>query len=140
MSVYDNIYNKMLAKADELEKARLNSTDFKHKNELSSAETAWRDSAALLAGLEDDPPEPEETKGHVFRITMKDPDGVSTSIEEAARDSLSGLDLSEDELEAVLEKRQERLKEDTDKWFEYGEYLEVEIDTGKGTCTVIPNG
>lgn len=60
-----------------------------------------------------------------FLILMKDPDGVSSSVErairewpEAARTITNGMR----------------------KWFEYDEYLSVEVDTVKGTCTVLPKG
>ena len=46
----------------------------------------------------------------------------------------SGLD--KDEQEVLLEYRSEKVYEQCGKWFEYGEYLVVEIDTDAGTCIV----
>lgn len=71
-----------------------------------------------------------------FTVTMKDPDGVYDSVRDAIDDNLpSGLD--EDELEHLAQERKEELSELMKKWFRYGEYLSVEIDTEKGTCTVL---
>jgi hypothetical protein len=50
-----------------------------------------------------------------FRVTMKDPDTLNDAIEEAVEKQMCG------------------------RWFGYGEYLTVEIDTDAKTCTVIPD-
>ena len=72
-----------------------------------------------------------------FQVTMKDPDCLHDALREAARESVGQVEgLSEDEREAVLEKRLESLQEKTRRWFEYGEYLRVEIDTDANTCTL----
>lgn len=73
-----------------------------------------------------------------FKVTMKDPDGVQDSLDDAAKvyaNSIEGL--TEDEREAVREKRRELIGSIADKWFEYGEYLTVEIDTDTKTITVV---
>jgi len=72
-----------------------------------------------------------------FKITMKDPDGVYECVEDAVTMSLKGLELSEDEREAVMEKRREAVMEAISKWFEYGECLNVEVDTDAGTIEVL---
>ncbi len=72
-----------------------------------------------------------------FRVTMKDPDTLSDAITEAVKTSLSDLGLDEDELEPLIERRHEKITEQCSKWFRYGEYLEVEIDTDAKTCVVI---
>lgn len=72
-----------------------------------------------------------------FKITMKDPDGYSDSVQEAVRDSLKDSGLDEDELELVEEKRREKFSEVLSKWFEYGEYLTVEVDLEKKTIRVV---
>lgn len=75
----------------------------------------------------------------IFRITMKDPDGVYDSIHDAAEKSVSAIPtLDADEKEDLIEARNEKLRDICGKWFEYGEYLEVEVDTDKGTCIVVP--
>lgn len=67
---------------------------------------------------------------------MKDPDVLWDAILDAVHNEpMPGLD--QEEKEAVAEKRKSKVRELCNKWFEYGEYLTVEIDTEAGTCTVI---
>lgn len=74
-----------------------------------------------------------------FKVTMKDPDGVYECVQEAVRKDVADVGLNDDaEREAVFEKRMETVKAITAKWFEYDEYLTVEIDTDAGTCVVVP--
>lgn len=73
-----------------------------------------------------------------FTVSMKDPDTLQDAIHEAVEDDLSEKDLDEEEMEAVGEVREEKIRKLCAKWFEYGEYLRVEIDTDAGTCTVLP--
>ncbi len=76
-----------------------------------------------------------------FRVMMKDPDCLHEAIVEAVTEQLADQQLTEDEQEAVVDLRVHRIKDLCEKkWFRYGEYLEVEIDTEAGTCTVVPNG
>lgn len=72
-----------------------------------------------------------------FRITMRDPDGVGDAIMEAAQRSVAGMKLDDDEREQLEEARREKIGEKLRKWFEYGEYLEVDIDLEAGTATVV---
>lgn len=74
-----------------------------------------------------------------FTITMKDPDGFYDSLQSAAEEDLKESDptIDEEEREMVLEHRTEKLKELLKTWFRYDEYLTVEIDTVKKTCTVV---
>lgn len=72
-----------------------------------------------------------------FRITMKDPDGVGDAVVKAAQSSIAGMKLEEDERDQLEESRREKIEEQLRKWFEYGEYLEVEIDLEAGTATVV---
>lgn len=61
-----------------------------------------------------------------FRITLKDPDGVTHSMATALEFyEECDKDVAFDELNTAVE-----------KWFEYGEYLTVEIDTILGTIHV----
>ena len=72
-----------------------------------------------------------------FTITMKDPDGVYESIQDAIGGiRVGGLDA--DELSDVRERRAEKVHKLCGRWFEYGEYLRVEVDTEAETCTVLP--
>lgn len=74
-----------------------------------------------------------------FKVTMKDPDTLSDAIQDAVGESVGAMaGLNDEEHEAVAEKRREAVGNLCAKWFEYGEYLTVEIDTDAGTCTVVP--
>ena len=73
-----------------------------------------------------------------FIVSMKDPDTLHDAIEEAVKEELTKIaDVQEDERELLLEKRIEKVSELCRKWFEYGEYLVVEIDTDAKTCIVV---
>jgi hypothetical protein len=62
-----------------------------------------------------------------FQVTMKTPDCLEDAIYMA--------------LEDYMEEEREDMKADLEKlcrkWFKYGEYLTVEIDTIKETCRVV---
>lgn len=73
-----------------------------------------------------------------FRITMKDPDGIYECTEDAIKRDVAAIPgLSKDEREAVLEKRRDAVIDVRDRWFEYGDYVTVEIDTDAGTARVV---
>ena len=72
-----------------------------------------------------------------FKVQMKDPDTLHDAITEAVEESVA-LTTDEDEREALAQVRVTKTQEVCAKWFEYGEYLTVEIDTDAGTCTVVP--
>jgi nitrogen regulatory protein PII-like uncharacterized protein len=74
-----------------------------------------------------------------FQITMKDPDGVYDCMKDAAKEAaeqVTGVD--EDEREGLVETKMEKIQKLAKQWFEYGEYLTVEIDTEAKTCVVVP--
>lgn len=76
-----------------------------------------------------------------FKVTMKNPDALHDAIADAVREEVSGLvGLDTDECREVAELRQEKAQDAAAKWFRYGEYLTVEIDTEAGTATVCPAG
>jgi hypothetical protein len=60
-----------------------------------------------------------------FTVTMKNPDCVSQAVE----DALFYNPGKEEVIEVAI-----------NEWFEYNEYLEVEVDTDAGTCVVIKQG
>jgi len=72
----------------------------------------------------------------IFRVNMKDPDQLYEGIDDALDEELKDMD--DDEAEAVREIRREKAYEIASEWFEYGEYLTVEIDTIKRSIRVIP--
>lgn len=70
-----------------------------------------------------------------FKITMKDPDGVYECVQEAIVKSLpDGLTAAERDM--LKESRQDTFSEYMRRWFQFGEYITVEIDTDAKTCTV----
>ena len=75
-----------------------------------------------------------------FKVTMKDPDtlydAIGEAVEQAVSDTIGVGD--QDEREALIKVRVDKVKIICNKWFEYGEYLTVEIDTDAETCTVVP--
>lgn len=76
-----------------------------------------------------------------FKVQMKDPDGVFECREEAIKEDVAKIEgLTEDERAAVAEERTKAVEKAMGKWFEYDEYLtvEIEIDTDAGTCVVVP--
>lgn len=74
-----------------------------------------------------------------FQVTMKDPDKLHDACQEAVKAELEGIEgIDSAEKEALLDARYEKLSAYCcSKWFEWGEYLTVEIDTEAGTCTVV---
>lgn len=76
----------------------------------------------------------------IFKVYMKDTDVLHEAIEEAISAELKRSGLPDDEQEALREIRHEKASEVAGKWFEYGEYLTVEIDTEKETIRVVPSG
>jgi hypothetical protein len=68
-----------------------------------------------------------------FRVTMKDPDGVHECVRDAV-EANRPPGLSDDEWEDM---RDDRIREACKPWFEYMEYLTVEVDTEARTCVVV---
>lgn len=71
-----------------------------------------------------------------FKINLKDPDGVSDGVTDAVAASVAAMDLPDDERESLEETRAEKVNEALREWFEYGEYVTIEIDTEAMTATV----
>lgn len=72
-----------------------------------------------------------------IRIYIKDPDVLQESIDEAV-DAVEMPGLSQEEADAAREVRKEQYRDIADKWFEYGEYVELEMDTDAKTMVVVP--
>jgi len=77
-----------------------------------------------------------------FRITMKDPDGPCDCLQDEAKRLVNAIPgvkdgLDDDEREALIESKREKLKDFTRPWMKYGEYITVEFDTEAGTATVV---
>lgn len=71
-----------------------------------------------------------------FTITLKDPDCLYEPVEEAVRAEVEQLGLSEDEVDAIVESRSEKVRKLLARWFEYDEYLRLEADTEAETLVV----
>lgn len=75
-----------------------------------------------------------------FKVTMKDPDTLHDAIAEAVKEDLEKIEgLDANDREALSENRQVAALAVASKWFKYGEYLTVEIDTDAQTATVCPD-
>jgi hypothetical protein len=73
-----------------------------------------------------------------FRVTMKDPDVLQDAIVDAVMDDLQSVaGISERERTFMKEERSCVIDNLAARWFRYGEYLTVEIDTEAQTCTVL---
>jgi hypothetical protein len=73
-----------------------------------------------------------------FQITLKDPDGVSDGLDEAAKGSVAfvtGLD--EDERYSLRISRRSQFSDFAQTWLDYCEYVTTEFDTEAGTATVV---
>jgi len=69
---------------------------------------------------------------------MKDPDTAYDAVEDAVKESVANLNhLTESEKEAIIGVRQKEIWDKVGQWFEYGEYLTVEVDTETNTCVVV---
>ena len=72
------------------------------------------------------------------RVLLKDPDSMADSVEEAVKRLPKPDGISKEEWQSIREGRAaEAVSEISDRWMEYGEYLEVEFDLDAKTATVI---
>ncbi len=60
----------------------------------------------------------------IFKIHLKSPDAIDQSIS----DAVDNGDIQKDDVDECSDA--------ASRWFTYGEYLTIEIDTDKGTCVV----
>lgn len=72
-----------------------------------------------------------------IQVTMKDTDVLHEAIYEAINDDLKSMNLDPEEKEAIRDVRFEKYLEVASKWFTYGEYLDIEIDTEEETIRVL---
>lgn len=73
-----------------------------------------------------------------FTVTMKCPDALDVAIDEASFDEERPDGLDDEEWGDVVDGRKEKSRAAARRWFQYGEYLTVEVDTDAQTCTVVP--
>lgn len=74
-----------------------------------------------------------------FKVTFKDPDTLYDTIKDEVKRQVADLNLSEAETKLLVEERTNTQMDICKKWFEFGEYLTVEIDTDEKTCKVLTN-
>lgn len=72
-----------------------------------------------------------------FQITLKDPDGIYDAVK-AAVESNKPANLGELE-NTWIDLKMDGLFTTLNRWFEYGEYVTIEIDTDLMTATVLKN-
>ena len=72
-----------------------------------------------------------------FTVTFKDPDALDDQIREAVHAEVEDLGLSKEDAAAIEEARYERASADVSKWFKYGEYVTIALDTEADTATVV---
>lgn len=75
-----------------------------------------------------------------FKVYIKDADVLQDAAEDAVNEELKNSGLAEDEQEAVRDIRVEKALDIASAWWEYGEYITVEIDTDEKTIRVVPVG
>lgn len=73
-----------------------------------------------------------------FRVTLKDPDVLYDSIENAVEEELKEIDYEITEKETLSDIRRQEIIVMTSAWFKYGEYTTIEIDTDDNSCRVVP--
>ncbi len=73
-------------------------------------------------------------------VQMKDPDTLHDAVHDAVLSNLNEVTgLDDSEYEIIAGNRTEAIKDEcVHRWFRYGEYLAVEIDTEAWTITVLP--
>lgn len=72
-----------------------------------------------------------------FTITLKDPDGFSEGVDEAVRDSLASVPVTDKEKDVLHDTRCETVWEALEKWVDCQEYVTLEFDTEAGTAVVV---
>lgn len=73
-----------------------------------------------------------------FQITLKDPDGCYDCMRQAAKESMPD-NLSDNEVELLIDEREAKIHKIAAQWLRYGEYVTIEIDSVAGICVVLPN-
>lgn len=76
-----------------------------------------------------------------FTVNMKCPDALEEAIRDAVKVEVNELNLQDaEEQESIEDARYEKVRRlCVDKWFEWGEYIRVEVDTDAQTCVVVNN-
>ena len=75
-----------------------------------------------------------------IKVTLKDPDTLYDTIQDFVDQELKESGLPEDEQDLLKEARVEKYNEACSIYFQYGEYVTIEIDTETSKARVIPRG
>jgi len=76
----------------------------------------------------------------IVQVKMKDPDTMYEAVQDAVEKEVKAMGLPKDEADQLIEIRTEKVRGKMSKWFEYGEYLDVEFDTEAMTAKVMDAG
>jgi hypothetical protein len=71
------------------------------------------------------------------QITFKDPDTLDECIKDAVENQEDIKSLPDDEKELLVDTRIGKIKEVCYKWFQWGEYVVIEVDTELKTARVM---
>lgn len=74
-----------------------------------------------------------------IKIQLHDPDALYVSVKDAiSKERRAEPDfLTDQQAASMTDMRIDNVKEIASKWFEYDEYVTLEIDTEAGTCIVL---
>lgn len=75
-----------------------------------------------------------------IKVTLKDPDTLYDAIQDFVDQELKESGLPEDEQDLLKEARVEKYNDACSIYFQYGEYVTIEIDTETSKARVIPWG
>lgn len=75
-----------------------------------------------------------------IQITLKDPDTLYDAVSDFVTQELANSGLPEDEQELLRETREEKYRDVCSIYFQYGEYVTIEIDTETSKARVVPWG
>ena len=73
-----------------------------------------------------------------IQIYLKDPDTLNDAIDEAVEKNTVDTGYGELVEGSIKEELKQEYKDLASTWFEYGEYVMLEIDTDAKTCVVLP--
>ena len=76
----------------------------------------------------------------IVQVKMKDPDTMYDAVQDAVEKEVKAMGLPKDEADELIEIRTNKVRDKMGKWFEYGEYLDVEFDTEAMTAKVLDAG
>jgi hypothetical protein len=73
-----------------------------------------------------------------FNVYIKDTDAFDEAVYSSVKQSLEESGLTNRELDALQEIREEETRDALSRWVQDGEYVTLEFDTVTGTAVVVP--